>query len=284
MISKLLAAGRVTVFAGAMAFAATLAIAAEETPYVPTPQVVVDTMLKMAKPRAGEHLIDLGSGDGRIVITAAKQYGVTGFGVDHDPRLVQFATRLAQDQRVAQRVKFSREDLFLTDLRRANILTMYLLPDVNMELRPRIWEQLRPGTRIVTHDYDFGDWRPNDKVVIPVPNKPVGPLKQSTVFLFVMPAKVAGTWEGTIGQGKAKRVLVLNFGQNFNDLTANGVLVSEPVSISDPKIDANRLAFEIQLDGQSYKFAGTVAGEQLTGEMRGAKTRWPFRAKRTGAA
>ncbi|MEO7405232.1 MAG: methyltransferase domain-containing protein, partial [Burkholderiales bacterium] len=142
--------------------------AAEETPYVPTPQPIVDAMLNVAKVRGGDYLIDLGSGDGRIVITAAKRFGVRGFGVDLDTRLVRRAQEAALKEGVADRAKFYARDLFQTDLAPATVITMYLLPDVNLELRERILA-LKPGTRIVTHDYDFGDWRPDDQFTMPSP-------------------------------------------------------------------------------------------------------------------
>ncbi len=257
-------------------------LAAEETPYVPTPQIVVDTMLKLGRVGKDDFLIDLGSGDGRIVITAAKRFGARGFGVDHDPRLVDFANRQARDEGVADRAKFVRQDLFETDLKRATVLSMYLLPDVNLELRPRLWEQLRPGTRIVSHDYDLGDWRPDAKVVMPVPNKPVGPIAESTVFLFVVPAKVAGRWEGPLG----KRVLALEVGQKFQDLEIAARIDGLEARVTDVRLEGTKLGFSFELDGKPAVFEGVAGGETIKGSLRSAGSRTPWSAARirTGRA
>jgi len=120
-----------------------------DTPYVPTPQAVVDRMLDMAQVKAGEMVIDLGSGDGRIMITAAQRHGAQGFGVEIDPRLVQRSNEEARRLGIADRVKFLRQDLFNTDVHEANVLTLYLLPDVNIALRPKILAELQPGARVV---------------------------------------------------------------------------------------------------------------------------------------
>lgn len=165
-----------------------------DTPYVPTPQVVVDRMLDMANLKPGETVIDLGSGDGRIMIEAARKYGARGFGVEIDPRLVKLSNERAAEAGVADRVRFLQQDLFKTDFREANVLTLYLLPDVNLALRPKILAELRPGSRVVSHDYGMGDWRPDAEATIPAPDKKVGARKESQVFMWTVPAKVAGNW------------------------------------------------------------------------------------------
>ena len=132
-----------------------------DTPYVPTPQAVVDRMLDMAQVKASDMVIDLGSGDGRIMITAAKRHGARGFGVEIDPRLVKRSNEEAKRVGVAERVKFLQQDLFSTDFHEAAVLTLYLLPDVNIALRPKILAELKPGTRVVSHDYGMGEWRPD---------------------------------------------------------------------------------------------------------------------------
>src|SRR5687767_11052147 len=128
------------------------------TPYVVTPEAVVERMLYLAAPKAGERLVDLGSGDGRIVIEAAKRYGTRGLGVDIDPRLVKLATENAKRAGVESLASFEVRDLFETDLRGVGVVTMYLLPEVNRKLLPRLIDQLKPGARIVSHDYDLGPW------------------------------------------------------------------------------------------------------------------------------
>jgi hypothetical protein len=149
-------------------FAPTQAITPEslDVPYVPTPQSVVDKMLDIAKVTGEDYLIDLGSGDGRIPIAAAKRFGTKGMGVEIDPVRVQEAKTNAVNARVADKVEFRKQDLFETDLSQATVLTMYLLPRVNLQLRPRILNKLKPGTRVVSHSFDMGDWKPDQKIIV----------------------------------------------------------------------------------------------------------------------
>lgn len=131
-----------------------------DVPYVPTPQEVVDEMLKVANVTKGDFLIDLGSGDGRIVVTAAQRYGARGLGIDINPERITEAKENAQKAGVTDKVEFRQADLFETDLSKANVITMYLLSSVNMKLRPKLLA-LKPGTRIVSHAFDLGDWKPD---------------------------------------------------------------------------------------------------------------------------
>jgi trans-aconitate methyltransferase len=132
--------------------------------FVPTPQDVVDEMLKIAKVRKGDVLYDLGSGDGRIAVTAAKRYGIRAVGIDIDPERIREATENARKAGVANLVQFRREDLFKADFREATVVTLYLLPDLNVKLRPRLWQELKPGTRIVSHQFDMADWKPEKQL------------------------------------------------------------------------------------------------------------------------
>ena len=132
--------------------------------YVPTPQSVVEDMLRLADVKKGDVLYDLGSGDGRIPITAAKKYGIRATGIDIDAERVWEAEQNARRDGVAHLVEFRREDLFKTDFRDATVITLYLLPDLNLKLRSRLWTELRPGTRIVSHQFDMGDWPPEKKL------------------------------------------------------------------------------------------------------------------------
>jgi len=156
---------------------------AEEVPYIRTPQVVVDKMLDLAEVGPDDFLIDLGSGDGRIVITAAQKRGAQGFGVELDASLVEASNEAARKAGVAGRAQFFVRDLFETDIREASVLTMYLLSSVNLQLRPRILAQLKPGTRVVSHDWDMGEWKPDAKAVLEGLAKPVMPIQASTVYL-----------------------------------------------------------------------------------------------------
>src|SRR5688572_19212282 len=132
--------------------------------FVPTPQEVVDEMLRLAKVTKGDVLYDLGSGDGRIPVTAAKKYGVRAIGIDIDPARIREAKENARKNGVSNLVQFRNEDLFKADFREATVVTLYLLPDLNVRLRPKLWSELKPGTRIVSHQFEMGDWKPEKTV------------------------------------------------------------------------------------------------------------------------
>jgi hypothetical protein len=149
--------------------------------YVPTPQQVVDKMLEMAEVGKDDYVVDLGSGDGRIPITAAKKFGINAMGVDLDPQRISEAKANAVNARVADKVEFRNEDLFKTDFSKATVLTMYLLPSINRKLRPRILSELKPGTRVVSHAFDMGDWTPHKTAQV----------DGRTVYLWIVPEKGA---------------------------------------------------------------------------------------------
>jgi SAM-dependent methyltransferase len=168
----------------------------DEVPFITSPDNVTLEMLRLADVGPRDHVIDLGSGDGRIVIMAARRFGASGLGVEISPQLVEASRKSAQDAGVADRVKFAEQDLFQTDLSSASVVTMYLLPEVNLQLRPALLK-LRPGTRVVSHDWDMGDWKPDRTSTLDVPDKKVGLTKTSQVHLWVVPAQVDGLWCGT---------------------------------------------------------------------------------------
>lgn len=280
---------RISGLLGALAVALVLppASALEEVPYVPTPQVVVDKILSMAKVGPKDYLIDLGSGDGRIVITAAKRLGARGFGVDWSEQLVDTARKRAATEGVADRAQFFKQDIFETDISKATVITTYLLPDTNLALRPRFLDLLRPGTRIVAHDYDLGDWRPDEKVRIAAPGKTVGPLKESEVFLWTVPAKVGGSWQGVIGTGAGAKPLRIDLDQRFQDLTVHGTLAGAPITVTAEPVHGERVVLTFTANGSSYRLdltaqrdpAGGLStalhGTQRVGE--GAAGRSPLR-------
>ncbi len=132
--------------------------------YVPTPPEVVEEMLKIANVRKGDVLYDLGSGDGRIPVAAAKKFGIRAVGIDIDPERIREANANAKKQGVEKLVRFRNEDLFAADFSEATVVTLYLLPDLNVKLRPKLWKELKPGTRIVSHQFEMGDWKPQKQV------------------------------------------------------------------------------------------------------------------------
>lgn len=196
----------------AAAFAAQAQPLTEEVPFITSPDNVTLEMLRTAAVGPSDHVIDLGSGDGRIVILAARRFGATGLGVEIVPDLVRKSRQNARDAGVADRVEFREQDLFDTDLSRATVVTMYLLPEVNLKLRPAVLA-LKPGTRIVSHDWDMGDWKPDRTTVVPVPDKKVGLDKFSRVHLWIVPARVEGVWCAAPGQPPAKLEMVQKYQQ-----------------------------------------------------------------------
>ena len=194
----------------ALLLASSASLAAEDVPFVVTPDRVTLAMLQLANVGPEDYVIDLGSGDGRIVIAAAKRFGARGLGVEIDPSLVQQSRENARAAGVAGRAHFREQDLFKTDLSPASVVTMYLLPDTNLQLRSRLLK-LRPGTRIVSHDWDMAEWAPDRTVTIDVPDKPIGREKVSRVHLWIVPARIEGEW---CGLGKAKGA-TLSLAQEF---------------------------------------------------------------------
>jgi ubiquinone/menaquinone biosynthesis C-methylase UbiE len=148
--------------------------------FVPTPQEVVDAMLKLANVHQGDVLYDLGSGDGRIPVTAAKRYGIRAYGIDIDPQRIQEANENAKKNGVTHLVQFRREDLFKTNFKEATVVTLYLLPDLNVKLRPRLLAELKPGTRVVSHQFDMGTWKPDKKVELSAGR---------TIYLWTIPPR-----------------------------------------------------------------------------------------------
>jgi SAM-dependent methyltransferase len=219
----------------ALALAALPAFAQDEVPFVVTPDNVTLAMLQLAGVGPQDHVIDLGSGDGRIVITAAKRFGASGLGVEIVPDLVRQSQDNARRAGVAARVDFRTQDLFETDLARASVITMYLLPDVNLQLRDRLLA-LAPGTRIVSHDWDMGDWLPDRTLTLDVPDKPIGREKLSRVHLWVVPAPVHGHW---CTAGGALRIV-----QRFQAFSASVTVGANPVPamVFDGRIDGRALA------------------------------------------
>ena len=185
----------------------------DEVPFVVTPDNVTLAMLQLAKVGPEDYLIDLGSGDGRIVITAARRFGARGLGVELVTALVEKSREAARQAGVSQKASFREQDLFKTDLSPASVITMYLLPEVNLQLRPKLL-QLRPGTRLVSHDWDMGEWEPDRTVTVAAPDKPVGLEKSSKVHLWIVPARVDGAWCG-IGKSKGMRLTIQQSFQKF---------------------------------------------------------------------
>jgi SAM-dependent methyltransferase len=208
-----------------------IAHAAEDVPFITTPDNVTLAMMQMARVGPDDYVIDLGSGDGRIVIVAAKQFGARGLGVEIVPDLVKKSRENARLAGVEARAEFREQDLFKTDLSKATVVTLYLLPEVNLELRPALLG-LKPGTRIVSHDWDMGEWAPDRTRHLAAPDKQIGFDKSSKVHLWIVPARLHGAWCGT---GKA-RGTTLEVEQKFQQFGAR-VTRGASTQIFDGRID-----------------------------------------------
>ncbi len=231
-----------------------------EVPYVPTPMVTVDEMLRLSGVGPQDFVIDLGSGDGRIVITAAKKFGARGFGVDLDGELVAQSDENARLAGVEDRVRFFQQDLFKTDLAQATVITMYLLPSVVRRLRPHLLD-LKPGTRIVSHDFDLDDWRPDRKTYI-----------RKNVFVWIVPAKVEGRWQARLALPPVERQLELTLTQRYQEVDAHVRLNGVPAQVWEPRLEGDRLTFMVvdssDRDNEAtLYFSGRVAGDAIEGEL-----------------
>jgi len=238
--------------------------AQDEVPFITTPDAVTVAMLQMAQVKVGDFVIDLGSGDGRIVITAAKRFGARGLGVEIVPDLVAQSQRNAVLAGVAARTEFKVQDLFDTDLRAAQVVTMYLLPEFNLQLRPRLLA-LAPGTRIVSHDWDMGEWVPDRRQTLAVPEKTIGQDKRSTVYLWVVPAQVHGLW-CTAGA-------TLNITQRFQAFSAalnstEAAPTAVPLAVFDGRINGAVVHAGTELAGARFVLrwsAGALLMERADG-------------------
>ena len=264
----LLAGAALAVFAALPASAQQKELERTGGPYVPTPQVVVDQMLRMAGVGANDFVIDLGSGDGVIVLTAATQFKARGFGVDIDPELVKLSNAEAKRRGVADRASFQVQDVFKADLGRATVVTLYLLPSMMLNLQSKIFGELKPGTRVVSHDYHFGsDWQADDQITFDVPEKEkVNGVPRATIYLWHVPAKIAGRWQLRIdGPGGGQYDLTLR--QKFQ--TFEGAALAggrtEKLDLAELKGDDIRFAF-ISGPGR-HVFRGRVTGNNMQGTV-----------------
>lgn len=260
-------------FATVLVLAATLARAqTTEVPFVPTPQNVVDAMLQIADVKKDDVLVDLGSGDGRIVITAARKFGTRGFGVDIDPVNVANARAEAERVGVKELTTFSVGDLFKTDLSKATVVTLYLLPEVNLQLRPSLFRQLKPGARVVSHDFDMGDWLPDGRVTLAVPEKSYGPLT-SAVFFWVMPENAAGRWQWKMRVAGGSRDFDVTIDQLYQQIELKPLVAGGPAKVLLPKLRNDQISFTLVRDfglpqEVHFEFSGRVRGDTIRGRVR----------------
>ena len=235
--------------------------------FVPTPHEVVAAMLKVANVRKHDVLYDLGSGDGRIVIAAAKKYGTRGTGIDIDSVRVAEGRLGARKAGVTDKAKFQRADLFQTDLRDATVVTLYLLPTLNVKLRPKLFSELRPGSRVVSHAFDMGSWKADSTFMVGT----------SAVFYWVIPANVGGEWAVSAPGGKQ---YTLRLTQKFQHIEGTAELNGKSVPVSTAGLHGDRVILELANPDGPVRLVGRVKDDVITGTARGAK----WSARRSGSA
>ncbi len=252
-------------------------------PYVPTPWMIVEQMLKLADIRGEDVVYGLGSGDGRLVITAAKRFGARGVGVELQTELVEMARIGAKHEGVADRVKFVQGDLFETDIREASVVMLYLLPGFVTRLVPRLRAELRPGTRIVSHDYPLAPWPPDKELSMDVPEKEmISGTSWTRLYYYVVPARVQGAWELTLPKALAGAPLMLQITQEPH---AVGGFVRDggaELTLRDLAVRGEQVRFGLFYKGRLMAFEGTVAGDAMTGEVRSRDQRGPWTARHRG--
>jgi SAM-dependent methyltransferase len=246
-------------------------------PYVPSPSSVVSDMLSLAEVGPKDFVIDLGSGDGRIVLTAAKVFGARGFGVDINEKLVKEANESARAQGIADRANFTIQDLFKTDIRKATVLTMYLLPNTVNMLKDKLLNELNPGTRILSHDYPLSGWIPEKYVQMDLEDKvAISGVTTTLIYLYMVPAKADGTWSAKLSAGLSKEPVRLSLKQQITRVSGSARIGGRDVLLEDAKLRGERLSFKLALGGKHHEFTGVVKGGAIEGSIDsgGQKTAW----------
>jgi hypothetical protein len=260
-----------------------------DVPFVGTPPAVMDVMLSMAKVGPDDFVVDLRCGDGRLVIAAAKKLGARGYGVDLDGALINEAQRAAEREGVQDRTRFEARNLYVTDFSQATVLTLYLFPRVNLDLRPRFFRELKPGTRIVSHEFDFGSWKPDSRITVSVPNKPYGP-PQSDVMLWIVPANAAGRWHWRTAVAGGPLECEATFQQRFQEVRGTATVNGVAAQIRETRLRGDEIRFTLvaQVNGQSVQqeFYGRISADSMSGKTRvlqaGSEAQW--QAKRVSRA
>ena len=229
---------------------------AQYVPYFPTPQPLVDRMLEMAELKESDFVVDLGCGDGRILVTAAQRYGAKGLGVDFEAQRIVEANENAKKAGVSDKVRFRRENLFDTDISDSTVLTLYLSLAINIKLRPRILERLRPGARVLSHDFNMGDWLPDRTERI----------SGRVVYLWIVPAKVGGSWKLTYDGPYGAMISELTLEQQFQQLSGSVLVAGKAAPLRDALVTGEGVGFAVDIEGRSMRFDGRVVGGHLRGD------------------
>ena len=236
--------------------------------WVPTPDEIVERMLRMAQTTSNDYVIDLGAGDGRIAIAAAKNFGARSMGLEYNPDMVKLSQRNAEKEGVAGKVKFTQADIFVTDFSQATVLTMYLLPNLNLKLRPTILA-MKPGTRVVSHSFTMDDWQADETSSVDGRN----------AYMWIVPASVAGPWKLSAG-GQTHD---LSFDQRYQKLEGTVRLGVVSAGLREPSLSGFNIRFAfVDAAGQRHQFAGQVTGARMEGSVKsddGKESRWSAEKK-----
>jgi SAM-dependent methyltransferase len=237
--------------------------AGKDVIWVPTPEDLVERMLRMAQTTPNDFVIDLGSGDGRIAIAAAKKFNARSMGIEYNPDMVELSTRNAAKEGVAGKVRFAKADIFESDFSQATVITMYLLPGLNLKLRPKLLD-MKPGTRIVSHQFNMDDWQPDE----------VTNIDGRRAYFWLVPAKVAGTWRLVSGGD----VLDVTLEQKYQTLEGTVKLGNVNAGLRDAKLAGDKITFAfVDQGGLRRDFTGRANGNTLEGTMKletGPESRW----------
>jgi hypothetical protein len=253
--------------ATAQSFTPQVGQAGKDVIWVPTPDDVVDRMLRMAQTTQNDFVVDLGSGDGKIVIAAAKKFGARSMGVEFNPEMVKLSQRNAESAGVAQRTSFRQADIFATDYSQATVVTLYLLPSLNLKLRPQLLT-MRPGTRVVSHSFDMDDWQADEISVV----------EGKRAHLWIIPANVQGGWTSEVAVAGSPRRYDLNFDQRYQTIRGTVSLGTVLGGLREPVLRGPQISFSYVDDqGVRRDFTGTVTGSRMEGGYRadnGSDGRW----------
>ena len=247
------------------------------TPYVPSTRVAVDELLRLAGVGSDDLVVDMGSGDGRIVIAAARDYGARGLGVEIDPKLVEESTENARAAGVSDRVAFRQGDVLTADIRAATVVTLYLLPGLVEKLKPRLLSQLKPGTRIVAHDFGFADWEPDRVVRI-----------SKTYYLYVVTASAGGKWRLEVDLPGGAVGYDFELTQRFQRISGGARVPGGILPAFEARMNGDEIGFVLVDSESSHHFEGRINGSAMEGVVHSgagrsrATSRW--RAVRAGPA
>jgi len=250
-------------------------------PYIPSPDGVVAEMLELADVGPDDYVIDLGSGDGRIVLTAAKVFGASGLGVEIRPDLVELSNDAAREQGLADRVEFLAQDLFVTDISPASVLTMYLLPEVVNRLKGKLLAELKPGTRVLSHDYPVEGWDHQRQVEMQHDDKiAVTGVSRTLIYLYVVPANVAGRWQVSLPRSLGLGSVTLELDQNVTRVTGAAILNDRRYPLDALSLHGRQFSF--QADGLDAVFNGEVSHNRIQGSVHIGGKYGIWRAARAG--